>query len=164
MEESFKRPLGVTLIGGFLTLVGAFGSLVILIEMIDSMTAFGLNTVLISSPRSLMGFILYGGTPILFYATGIGLFLAQPWARTSVLLYIPVLGLLFFFHLALNLARIVADLYAAPVWLVLWKNPGIFMNVFVRYAFLVGPVIWYFRKREMTEYFQPAREGRGPAS
>ena len=150
----YQRPLGVILFGGFLTLVGAFGSLLVLIEMIDSITAFGIGTVFIDSPRSLLGFLLYGGIPILFYSTGIGLFLAQPWARTSVLLYIPLVGLFFFLHLALNLARILTDAYTAPVWEVLWHSPGTFLNVIIRYVLLISPIVWYFRKPEITEYFE----------
>lgn len=74
-----RRPVGLTILGGLLTFIGSFTSLVIFIEMVDSLVAFGFDSILITSGAAFGGFFIYGLMPIILYSTGIGLLMSRPW-------------------------------------------------------------------------------------
>ena len=96
-----------------MTVVGGLASIFIFFEIIDSWRIFGLNSIYISNFLSFMGFILYGGTPIVLYVTGVGLWLLRPWARSLTLIFLPILLFVFMFNFACNVARKETAMYEA---------------------------------------------------
>lgn len=152
-----KRPLGVTVLAGILTFVGGLSSVIIFIEMIDSIRFFGFESIGISSLSSLLGLIIFGGTPVLLYSAGVGLFLSQAWARVAVQIVIPLLLFAYFFNLALTIAYQNTLLWSPSFWDILGEQSDVFFNILFRYTILIGPLIYYFSHPRIVEYFRKAQ-------
>lgn len=148
-----SRPLGITVIGGFFTVIGGTSSLVIFLEIIDSMRFFGMDSVFIIGYSSLWGFILYGGTPILLYATGMGLFMAKPWARRFTITILPILLLNLLFNITCNVLRERFYLYSMPFYKLFPLFPEVFFAVALRLCLIVLPLIFYFTRPRIRRYF-----------
>lgn len=149
-----KKPLGVTIFASLLTVIGGFTSVVIFIELIDSIRFFGAASIGISSIISFFGFIIFAITPVLLYASGVGLFLSQPWAWKAVVYFLPVLLFFFFANLAYGVAWERSVLLDPSPVEVIFENTDVFVNVFFRYAVLVLPVIYYFTRPVVVLYFE----------
>lgn len=149
-----QRPLGISIVGGLLTVIGGFASLVIFIEMIDSLASFGFGSILISSISSFGGFLLYGLVPILFYSTGIGLLMSRPWARWSLVFVIPPLTFVFGFHMACHVARRESAVYGAMAVELVFSHFGIFANMFFRLALIFIPLLFYVHRPLVSAYFE----------
>jgi hypothetical protein len=149
-----RRPVGITVIGAVLTFIGGFSSLVIFIEMIDSMATYGFFSVMITSPAALIGFLIYGLIPIIFYSTGIGLFTSRPWARQSLIFIIPALVMIFGFHMACNAAKRHSGMYHAMAIELLFSNFPLFLNMFFRLSLLLLPSIIYANRPNIVNFFK----------
>lgn len=128
--------------------------MVIFIQIIDSIRFFGLVSIVISTPTSFFGFLLYGLTPIAFYATGINLFISRPWARTSGQIILPAVSLLIVMHLAVHSARIHAADYRLGLLDLLNLESGIFAQFLLRYSLVFLPVVFYLGRQNVVEYFK----------
>ena len=149
-----RRPLGVTLWGGLLTVTGGISLLVLFLEMLITISLAGLQAVLITSVHSFAGFCLYGAIPVIFYLTGIGLFLLRPWARRAMLFIIPVLTFIFFIHIGCHLVQ---SAWRRP-WTfgdMLLYHPDIFFRLFLIFIIVVSGWIFYFRRPEIAALFRP---------
>lgn len=142
------------MLGGLMTVIGGFSTLVMFIEFLDSLRLFGPTSVLVNSPASLAGFLLYGTLPILFYTAGIGLITGRPWAWRAVVFIIPVIMLFYFFNFACNLTRHQLGTYDGNPSELFAAAPEVFFSVFLRYLLLFGPLIFYFHQPNVTRFFQ----------
>ena len=145
-----SRPLGVTIIAGLLTLIGGFSSFVVFLAVIDSLRLFGLSSILVYSSGSLLGFLLYGALPVLFYATGIGLFQLRSWARRSITYFIPMIMFLWVMNLAYKLT---SGQSGDPVTHAAHKGPEIFFSCLLIYLFCTIFVAWYFSRPSIRVLF-----------
>lgn len=148
-----RRPLGVTIIAGIFIFVGGFTSVIIFIEMIDSIRFFGPSSIGVVSIESLVGLIIFAGTPLILYSTGIGLFMAQAWSRQACLTVIPFLLFLYFVNLSVTAAYRESVLLSPSTFAVLSENPEIPLKMLLRFALLALPLMYYFRHPTVVRYF-----------
>lgn len=147
-----RQPIGVLLGGVALILAGGFTSLITLFGIIDSIRSHGLPSLLITDPLSMAGFLVYGFTPIFLYFTGVGLFMKREWARQSAVLHIPILLFLFFGNQAAHVAQLVTGSRGNLLEL-LTLRIDIFLVFFVVYALFFLPMIFYFTRTGIRNYF-----------
>lgn len=149
-----KKPVGVIIIGAIMTFLGGFSSLIIFVEVIDSLRLFGFSSIWITSLYALEGFFLYAGMPIIMYTTGIGLFMYRSWARISILYVLPVMSFFFFFNIACNMIRERSYYIENLNFDLLIANFDVLVSVFLRYMFIVIPIIIYFNLSDVKFYFR----------
>jgi len=149
-----ERPLGVTLVAGLLTFIGGLTTVVMIIYVIDSMNIFGFNSLFIVSIPSLLGFVLYGCIPVVFYSTGIGLFSSRPWAHRAMITLIPGITLMFFIHLACVAARRMSGWSTATVFHLFFPYFGTFVNYLFRCALVCLPLMYYGTRPLVVAYFE----------
>jgi len=147
-----KRPLGITLIAGLTTFVGGTMTLVVFIEAVDALRLLGLYGISVDTPGSLMGFVFYGLMPLVFYATGVGLFMSHRWAYRLAISLLPGLFTVLIFHVITNAMR---QRYYYPVsfFKVLIMKPQIFLWVGLFYACVVLPMLSYLKTPYIQLYF-----------
>ena len=138
-----------------MTVVGGLASIFIFFEIIDSWRIFGLNSIYISNFLSFMGFILYGGTPIVLYVTGVGLWLLRPWARSLTLIFLPILLFVFMFNFACNVARKETAMYEALAIDLLIGQFGTFFDIFLKYFLFLIVLFIYFNRPKIIDVFYP---------
>ena len=149
-----RRPFGVAVLGGLMTVIGGFSTLVVFIEFIDSLRMYGFPSILINSFDALMGFFIYGTFPILFYTAGIGVITGRRWAWRAVVFAVPVIMSFYFFNLACNLSRGHLGRYDLGPQELFDIVPEIFFSVFLRYLLLFGPLVFYFLQPDVQEFFR----------
>ncbi len=143
-----RRPFGVLVIAAVFVFLGGWSMVVLVFAMIDSVRFFGLPSLAIPNLPAALGFLLFGVVPVVFYATGMGLFLRRPWARSAVLFVIPAALFLLLLHFAARMAATASWAGAGrPV------PPEIFLQFFLRYLALVLPLTYYFTRRGVKSYF-----------
>jgi hypothetical protein len=148
-----KRPIGIAVIGSFLTVVGGFTTFLLLIAIFDSLRIQGIKSLWISSPTSFFGFILYGVTPVLFYFTGINLMLSKAWARKAVLFIIPLVSLLFTVHIAFNMAVQRSHLIHQGIGELVTEQFGLFCAFILVFLFVFVPIEYYLNHPRIALYF-----------
>ena len=84
-----QRSFGITLVGSLFVFSSGLTLLTIIIEIIDSVSKFGLDSLAVESLISTQGLVRYFLFPIVLYNIGIGLLLLQPWARRTVVYILP---------------------------------------------------------------------------
>jgi len=149
---SLKRPLGVTLWGGVFTVTGGIAILVLLVEILIKISNSGLNSIMIVNLESLLGFFVYAIIPVIFYITGMGLFLLKPWARRLIFFVNPPLIWVYLINIGCHLSR--TRLYD-PVDLIIvpGQYPQFFLPIFFISGILIFSSIFYFSKPEISRYF-----------
>jgi len=147
------QPFGIKVWGMIMVLIGGFASLITVLEIIDSLRFYGLESILIINFASLIGFLVYGILPVMFYAVGVALFMARFWAWRAIMLVIPVLLLVFCAVQAIHVCRIVSPLRHAAVTDFLIRYPDVFLKFLIFYFLLIAPMILYFRQPGVRDYF-----------
>ena len=150
-----KRPLGVALVSSLMIVVGGFSTLIIFIFILDSVRLYGLNSLMISSPLAFAGFVLYGVTPLLFYSTGVSLYMAKPWARKVTVTVIPLASFFLFFNWKYRLLLAQSMLLNPGFFDVLLDQTGYFLQSFLQYLLVCVPLVSYFSKPQVKSYFSP---------
>ena len=149
---NLKRPLGVTLWGGFFTVIGGIALLVLFIEILICISNSGIQPLFIVNLQSLLGFFLYAVIPIIFYITGIGLFLLRPWARKMIFFVNPLLIWSYLVNIGCHISQTrlyrPVDLIMAP-----GQNPQLFLPIIFICGILIFSTILYFIKPEISRYF-----------
>jgi len=148
-----KKPLGIPIFAGVLTVAGGFTSVIIFIELIDSIRFYGTSSIGISSFVSLFGFMIFAITPVILYSSGVGLFLSQYWSWQAVVYVLPALLFGFFGNLAYRMAWETSVLLEPTPLDIIFENTDIFVNVFMRYIVLVAPALYYFTRPVVKLYF-----------
>jgi hypothetical protein len=148
------QPLGVKIWAVILVLIGGFLSLVTILEIFDSVRFYGFQSIFISNLESLIGFIIYGVTPILFYVTGIGLLQRHPRARFIAVSFIPFFLFLFIGNLALHFAATFAR-RGMPSQELMTLRGVLFLKCFLFYLLIVLPLITYLSRKDIKKYFLP---------
>ncbi len=148
-----KIPIGVQLIGGLLMVIGGLGSLLILLEMIDSIRFLGMDSIFIVGYTSLGGFLLYGGIPVIFYLTGMGLLMSKWWARISALTLVPIWLFALLINMTCNSLREQFQAYHLSFFDLLTHFPEVFTNVGLRYCLFIFPLIFYLTRPPIRRFF-----------
>lgn len=149
-----RQPLGIIIIGSILTFLGGLFSLVIVIEIIDSLVRFGFESLQLTSTTSLLGFFIFGVIPVILYSTGMGLFMARPWARMTLIILIPCLALSYGFYAASRIASQETGLYdVTPLGMVLTYS-SVFLNVTAKMILVSLPIIIYACQPQVKAYFR----------
>jgi len=120
-----QRSFGITLVGSLLVFSGGLAILTIIIEIIDSISKFGLDSLAVENLLSFQGVVRYFIFPLVLYNVGIGLLLLQPWARWVVVYILPFA---FIFLLANR-------------------------NTLLLWLFFVFAVVFYFTRLEVKRQF-----------
>lgn len=151
-----KRPLGLTIIAGLVTLLGGTITLSLGFEVINAVRFSGLYGVSIGNPDALTGFLLYGLLPVLFYALGIGLYLGRYWAYGFVFKIFPFL---FFLFLVSSFASVVRMRMYGSVgfFRLLFLRPQIIFWALFLSLCIVWPILNYLKLPYVERYFQDAK-------
>jgi len=153
-----NRPFGLTMIASLLTCIGGAMTLIMIIEVFDAMRLLGMMGVAVNSFHSFFGFLLYGITPIFFYATGLGLFTSRRWAYALTRKVAPFLIV----FLLLNFSANIAQKQFYPVRLSFLRlfslRPQAFLWVLVLCVVLIYPILVYLRTPYIQEYFRMQSE------
>ena len=149
-----RRPLGVTILSALFTFIGGVASFGILLDVIDSLRFFGLSSLAISSPAALLGFMMYAGAPVAFYATGIGLFSGSKWARYLVVRVDPIFIFFFFFNVAYTLGRKKPYLQHALPLKVMMASAANFSQIILLGIIIIAFLMMYFNKPSVKNYFE----------
>ena len=148
-----RRPLGVTLWGGVLTVTGGLTMLILFLEILISVNMKGLASLSISSLHALGGFCLYAAFPFFVYLTGIGLFLLRPWARRAMLHVIPFFLFFFLFNIGCYIVQSAwhRKLDLSTIYQI---QPEVFSKLFFLFLLLTASWNIYFRNPQVVRYFQ----------
>lgn len=151
-----KRPFGITIIAGLVAFVGGTMTLVMIIEIFDTIRMLGLQGVQIDSPASFLGFILYGVTPVFFYTVGFGLFMSRRWAYLLLLRVFPILFFFLMLNITVNAARAQMYYYSqhSSFLKLLLLNPQIFLLLIFLYFVVIWPMLSYLRLPYIEDYFK----------
>jgi len=156
MEEN--RPLGVSFFSGLFTVIGAIAAMLLFFEILDYLRISGIKSISINSLTSFLGFVLYGGIPVLYYVTGVGLSLSRMWARKSAILYIPVMTAFLALNVSFNIAKSVHFGYTSNILEIVFGHLDIFFKFLIIYLLLNIPPIIYFKKSTIFSYFIKASQ------
>lgn len=148
-----KRPVGVLIIGCFYTAIGGFTTFLLIIAILDSLRFHGVESVLISTPASFLGFLLYGVTPILFYLTGANLIMSRPWARKAALFIIPAISLLLIIHIAFKMAVLRSQYLQPGINDLLTEQFELFSIWALGFLAIFAPVAFYLTHPKVAFYF-----------
>jgi hypothetical protein len=148
-----RQPVGIKVWGAILILIGGFSSLVTVLEIIDSIRFYGPESLLIVSLASLMGFLVYGVMPILFYSVGVALFMSRFWAWRSVLTGVPLLFFLFCIIQAVHVCKIISPAWHFTTVDYFFRYPDVFIKFLVLFFIFAGPLVLYFRQSGIRDYF-----------
>lgn len=146
-----KRPIGLNIIAGGLTVIGGFTSVLVFLAVLDSMRLNGIASILVYSPSSLLGFLLYGALPVLFYSTGLGLFQFRPWARKSVLVLIPLISFGWIWNISYKMTY--EEVITEHSVLLVKGGPEMFLGLFSLYFLLFIPIFLYFSRPSVRILF-----------
>lgn len=147
-----KRPLGITLIAGLTTFIGGTMTLVIFIETIDALRFLGLYGISVDTPLAMLGFVFYGLMPVVFYTTGLGLFMSYRWAYRLAVSLLPGFSTVLIFHVLTNAMR-QRYYYRIGFLKVLLLKPQIFLWVGLFYLCVVLPMVSYLKTPYVRLYF-----------
>ena len=149
-----RRPLGINIIGAVFTLIGGFWFMITLIQIFDSIRLYGLHSVVINSFPASLGFFLYGLTPLLFYSTGMNLFMSRPWARASAAFLIPGMSLVLVMNLALKTARVRSSFYISDPLSLIVAESDVFLRFLLQYLVVFVPLIAYLNHPRVVRHFK----------
>ncbi len=148
-----KRPFGVAVISSLMIVIGGFSTLIIFIIILDSVRIYGFSSILISSPAALIGFMLYGLVPVLFYAAGVSLYMARKWARTVTVTLIPLASFLLFINWKYRLAHEQTVLFNPGIGDVVYERLDFFLLSLLQFFLVFIPIEYYFHRPHVMSYF-----------
>ena len=153
-----KRPLGLTVIASVLTGIGGVMTLMMMIEVFDAMRMLGMTGIAIESFPSFLGFLLYGVSPVLFYASGLGLFMSRRWAYLWTQKATPLLIIFLLINLSANMVQ--KEFYPARLSFVrlFSLRPQAFLWAVMLCAVIIYPILAYLRTPYIEEYFRITSE------
>lgn len=140
--------------------VGGFSTIIIFIFILDSVRIYGLSSLMITSPLAFAGFVLYGIMPLLFYSTGVSLYMAKPWARVVTLSVIPLASFFLFFNWKYRFVLAQSMRLNPGVFDVVSEQPSYFLQSFLQYLLAWMLLISYFCKPHVKSYFSSEEESR----
>jgi len=82
-------------VGSLMVLWGALSILIILAQIIESISRYGFGSVAVKDLYSFQGFVKYFALPFFLYSAGVGLITLRPWARLAAMLVVPLAALIF---------------------------------------------------------------------
>lgn len=149
-----QKPLGIYIFGGLFTFIGGVTTLLLIIDIIDSLRFAGFDSILINNYDSFAGFLLYGCTPILFYFSGVGLFMSRKWARKLTIFTIPILTGFLSINMASHIAQSQVSTHYSDFFTLLFNNLHIFFTLFFIYLLINLPLLIYFNNLKIILYFE----------